>query len=124
MNSAIFALYGIAFALFPEPMAIFVTGSIPESTSALIDMRATYGGLCLAVGVVFALLACKAAMVRTGVVVLAIVLGGMAGTRALGIILDGDPNPLMNLYLATEILVALLAIWALHGLPPDCDADG
>jgi hypothetical protein len=119
LNALVFVVYGIGFVLAPEPLAIFVTGSAPDSTSGLIDMRATYGGLCLAVGLVFALLARDEATVRTGLIAVAIVMGGMAGTRTLGFVLDGDPNTLMVLYLATEILVVVLALWALLALPAD-----
>jgi uncharacterized protein YjeT (DUF2065 family) len=123
LNSVVFVLYGVGFALFPESASQFVTGSAPLSTSGLIDMRATYGGLCLAAGVVFALLARDAATIRTGLVVLVIVIGGMAASRALGFFLDGSPNTLMVLYLATEVLVLLLAIWALRLLPAESAPD-
>ena len=123
LNSAVFVLYGVGFALFPESASQFVTGSAPESASGLIDMRATYGGLCLAVGVVFALLASNAETIRTGLVVLGIVIGGMAATRALGFLLDGNPNTLMVIYLATEVLVLLLTIWAMRLLPAESASD-
>jgi hypothetical protein len=119
LNAIVFVIYGIGFVLAPASLAEFVTGSSPETSSGLMDMRATYGGLCLAIGLAFAWFARHDATVRTGLVVVAIVMACMAGGRTLGFVVDGGPNTLMILYLALEFLVVTLALWALRGLPAD-----
>ncbi len=48
---AVFMFYGTGFVLSPELLSQFVTGTIPASASGLIDMRATYGGISVAVGI-------------------------------------------------------------------------
>lgn len=123
LNALVFVVYGVGFVLAPESLAVFVTGSAPESTSGLIDMRATYGGLCLAIGLAFALFARNDATVRKGLVILTIVIACMAAGRTLGFVLDGDPNTLMVLYLAAELLIVALALWALRALPADPVSD-
>jgi hypothetical protein len=45
-----FVLYGIAFSILPAEMSVLVTGSKPQGPSALVDFRATYGGMTVAVG--------------------------------------------------------------------------
>ena len=113
LNSLFFAVYGLGFALFPEALSTFVTDTTPMSTSGLIDMRATYGGMSIAIGVIFWLLAKETATARLGIIALIIVMAGMASGRLVGILFDGNPNGIMYLYLAAEIVVISLSSWAL-----------
>ena len=57
LNALFFLAYGALFILAPGWAAALVTDTRPGSASGLIDMRATYGGMSLAVGLLFALLA-------------------------------------------------------------------
>ncbi|MEM6583044.1 MAG: DUF4345 family protein [Pseudomonadota bacterium] len=109
-----FLLYGLAFALLPSGMAMIVTGSGPEGVSALIDFRATYGGLNIAVGLVlFYLFTIK--QLRACLVVIIVVLLSMAVTRTIGLLLDGSGNLFMYLFLVLEIVGAALAAIAMRG---------
>lgn len=119
LNAAVFTLYGVAFALDPEAMSQLVTGAAPSAGPALTDMRATYGGMSIGLGVLFALAARSSAGQRLGLAGVLAVMLGMATTRALGIVFDGDPNGAMFAYLAVEIVVAGVAIWALRRAPGD-----
>jgi uncharacterized protein YjeT (DUF2065 family) len=56
LNAVIFIVYGIFYMLVPAAMSTYVTESIPTTSSALIDMRAIYGGMAIAIGIVLALL--------------------------------------------------------------------
>ena len=58
-----FVLYGLAFTIAPFEMAAWVTGDAPGTPSAAIDMRATYGGMSIAVGLTILLLGLRAATV-------------------------------------------------------------
>ena len=51
LAAGFFLLYGLAFSIAPAAVALFVTSSAPTGASALVDFRATYGGMTLAVGV-------------------------------------------------------------------------
>jgi hypothetical protein len=53
VNAALFIAFGTCFIVAPEFFADALTGSEPWTSSALIDMRATYGGMCLGVGLAF-----------------------------------------------------------------------
>ena len=108
-NSLFFVLYGLGFALFPEVLSLFISDTAPMSPSGLIDMRATYGGMSIAVGLIFWLLAKEAATARLGIIALIIVMAGMASGRLVGILFDGNPNGSMYLYLAAEIIIILLS---------------
>ena len=114
LNCLVFLIYGLGFVLFPESLALLITDTVPQSTSGLIDMRATYGGMSLAIGLFLGFLALESATVRLGIISVTLVMAGMAGGRLLGIVLDGNPNGAMVLYLALEILVIILAFVSLR----------
>ena len=105
-------LYGLAFTIFPGGMFLLVTGSEPESTSALVDFRATYGGMTLAVGAALVYLQVNRQF-GAGLVIVILVLLGMAIARILGLLLDGAGNFLMYLFLALELVGSALAFFAL-----------
>ena len=114
LNSAIFVGYGIAFSLAPEAMSTLVTGAAPTTASGLIDMRSTYGGMSIGLGILLGLAARSATSHPLGLRGVVAVMVGMASSRLLGLLVDGDANAAMYLYLALEISVAALAIWALR----------
>ena len=113
LAAGFFLLYGLAFSLVPETMAIFITGSAPTGISALVDFRATYGGMTIAVGLALCYLY-AIAQVRACLAIVAMVLLSMATTRTIGLVVDGSGNFLMYLYLVLEILGGVLAIVAMR----------
>ena len=108
LGSGLFVSYGLLFSFAPVELARLVTGHAPSSPSAVIDMRATYGGMSIALGIILLLLALKEATIRTGVVGLFLVMACMAATRLVGIAVDGDANAVMYAYLALEVVAAAL----------------
>lgn len=114
INAMIFIAYGLGFVLMPETLGQLLVGDAPDTTSAVIDMRATYGGMTIGLGIVFAFLAARAEFVSVGLKGVITVMVLMAGARLLGIMIDGQPNSVMILYLAAEVLMALVATWALR----------
>ncbi len=113
LNAVLFLAYGLGFVFLPEAMSRLVNGSAPTAVSALIDMRATYGGLSVAVGGLLFLLASNRGVVRQGLAGVVLLMAGMAGGRLYGIVVDGAPNTVMYWYLAFEVAMALIALWAL-----------
>lgn len=105
-----FLAYGFMFSLHPELFSNMVTGGVPSTSSGLIDMRATYGGMSIAVGCLMLLLARNRATLKLGLMSVVLVLLGMAAARTLGIIVDGNPNNLMYIYLLAELVPSLVAI--------------
>ena len=114
INALVFIAYGLGFVFFPSTLGLLVTGSAPSTSSGVIDMRATYGGMTLGLGVLFGLLARDPRTVRLGVWGIIVVMICIAGGRVFGMIQDGTPNSIMYIYLAAEILMVILASWALR----------
>ena len=111
LAGSFFVLYGLAFTVEPYGMAYLTTALEPNTISSLVDIRATYGGLFIAVGLVIIYLNQRVSA-QHSLLVVWLVLLCMATTRAIGFIIDGQTNMLMYLYFAAEILGAALAILA------------
>jgi hypothetical protein len=59
ITSVLFVGFGIGAAAAPRELALFITGGAPSIPSAIIDMRATYGGVALGMGLCFGLCATR-----------------------------------------------------------------
>jgi Domain of unknown function (DUF4345) len=112
LNAAFFVVYGLAFVFFPETLGRAITGSAPDTSSGVIDMRATYGGMTVAVGLALAWLGRSESKEAFGLYSIALVMLCMASSRLVGIVCDGDANSIMYAYLAAEVVVLVLALWA------------
>lgn len=108
--AAVFFAFGIAFMALPATLFPLTTETSLPSGPATIDVRATYGGLSLAVGILLSLLVGKPALIRLGLLAVAVLLLCMASGRLLGIFLDGDANVTMYLYLVLEVVTAAVAL--------------
>ncbi|KGD65596.1 hypothetical protein Y5S_00820 [Alcanivorax nanhaiticus] len=113
----VFLAYGVGFVFVPGLLMQQVVGEIPVASSAWIDLRATYGGLSLGVGLLLAVLSMRTETLRAGTLGVVFLMAGMAGGRIVGMVLDGSPNGYMMLYLLLEIVTAALAVWTLRGSP-------
>jgi hypothetical protein len=113
ITAAVFTFYGIGFVVAPELLSQWVTGAIPASASGLIDMRATYGGMSVAVGVLLFVLSSKGGSIENGLLGVIILMLCMASGRIYGIAVDGSANMVMYIYLAIEIGMAGISWWAL-----------
>ncbi|MET2947700.1 DUF4345 domain-containing protein [Vibrio owensii] len=111
LTALFFLLYGAIFAVFPVDMANLITGSSPNSTSATIDFRATYGGAQFAIGLALILVLKIKQDVTLASIIVAITLLSMAFGRPIGILFDGQPNTLMYVYLVAELVFGLLALY-------------
>ena len=78
-----FALYGTAFTFFSIEMASLVTDGSPSTPSGLSDLRATYGGMSIAMGATILVLGSRSELVSLGLLVVAVVLLAMAGASKL-----------------------------------------
>ena len=112
LAAGFFIAYGIVFMLAPVAMSGLVTGSAPEGVSAMVDFRATYGGMTLAVGLAILYLH-RATHTRASLVLVAMLLSCMALGRVIGLIVDGSGNVLMYVYLVLEIAGSALALLAM-----------
>ena len=111
LTALFFLLYGALFAVFPVDMANLITGSSPNSASATIDFRATYGGAQFAIGLALILVLKINQDVTLALIIVAITLLSMAFSRLIGVLFDGQPNTLMYVYLVAELVFGLLALY-------------
>ncbi|MDT0594463.1 DUF4345 domain-containing protein [Glaciecola petra] len=116
VGAAFFLIYGLAFTLIPIEMSSFVTDTSPTSSSGIIDMRATYGGMSIAIGLILVFLAKKDSTVHVAMGMLLWLMLGMAFTRVLGMLIDGNPNTIMYIYLGLELVLAFICgFWLSKG---------
>lgn len=118
INCALFIAFGLGFTFAPALLASVVSGAEPATPSAVIDMRATYGGMALGLATLFWLCARDEQGVSIGIRGVLGVMVFLALSRLLGIVIDGSPNAFMVLLLAAEVVMAVLAVVALRQHTP------
>lgn len=108
-TAAIFTIYGLGFIFLPVQFAEMVTGVSPTTATALTDMRATYGGMSFAVGVLLFVMAAKPELNRLALFAVFILMLAMAAGRSIGLLTDGLGSYMMCAYLILELLAATVA---------------
>lgn len=110
----IYLIIGIWCLFAPIQTSSGVDIQLP-TTTAIVDFRATYGGLLVGIGIFF-IVCLKDTYIRLGLILQALSLGGLAFGRIVGLILDGMPKPLLIYFLIAEIGAVILAIFAIRSL--------
>lgn len=118
LNAIFFVIYGLAFLFMPETILYWVTHSSHNTASAIMDTRATYGGMSLAIGLLLHYFSIKPVYEKLGLIFVILIMGNMALGRSLGMLLDGEPNPVMWLFLVGEIITLLISVWLLKKVEP------
>ena len=113
--------FGLVYLLAPERLT-GPTGFGPLGPSATTDVRATYGGLQIGLGLFLLWAAAREARVRSALVLQAIVIAAVAASRALGLWLDGEATGVLVGALAFEILLTVATVALLRRLPQDASA--
>jgi hypothetical protein len=106
-----FAVFGIAFAAFPHPMAAAVDIQLPTDT-ATADYIATYGGFQIGFAVFLFLCLRRPERVRLGLLASGCAAAGFAVSRGMSILLLTDVRPVLAGVLAFEVTAAAVAFWA------------
>jgi len=112
VNGVLFVGFGLGFIVAPGFFTGLFTGGVLSTPSAAIDMRATYGGLGLGIGIW--LLLCAKENVRVGLLGSLFVLASIILGRIVGLVVDGSPTGYMYIFLGAEVLFLLLVIYALR----------
>jgi hypothetical protein len=81
--------FGAAYLVAPT-LLTDQTGFRDLSAEALTDVRATYGGLQIALGVFLLWSSAQAMRHRTGLLLIAITFLALAACRGIGLLIDGD----------------------------------
>ncbi len=113
LTAFIFLIYGALFVLFPIQLLELVANGAVTSASGVIDMRATYGGMSVAVGFILLLLAKSEETIKVGLMSVFLLMACMAIGRTVGILVDQNPNIMMYVYLALEIIIAVVSAFLL-----------
>ncbi len=119
-----FVGFGLAFTFVPKEVAELVTGTAPSEPSGLIDMRATYGGVAIGMGVFLGLCARRREWTRVGLIFSMLVLAAIGAARIVGIVADGSPNGFMLAFLALEIGSVVLLAFTLGRMKEPSLGDG
>ena len=109
----VFVGVGAAFLLIPARYAQILEISLPTAM-ARMDVRATYGGLELGVGIFLILCAVRRELIRPGLWLLALAIGGFAAGRLVGLFAEGTITRFMMYFLVLELVVTLLAVFSLR----------
>lgn len=117
IDTIAFGLFGLAYVFFPNALEQLVTGGAFESSAAVTDARAIYGGMAFGIASLFWLCAGGSRDVRrVGIVGSALTYGFIAVARIVGIAVDGHAGGLMYTVLSTEILGVVLSVLAVNTL--------
>lgn len=116
VNGILFIGFGLGFMTAPVYFSALFTGAQLTTASAIIDVRATYGGMALGLGIW--LVVCARQHIRLGLIGAFAVLTSIVLARLVGIVLDGGANGFMYAFLAAEVLFLLATSYALRVSSP------
>jgi hypothetical protein len=117
LSALLWLPYGIYCFVRPESLAEAAGVAFTSPTGAT-DVRATYGGLTSALGVLAALGALSPRWTRQALVTLGTACAGFGIARVVGIALDGGASTYTAQALALEFVTLALAAWLLRSGSP------
>ncbi len=106
-------LMGVLY-LFTPGFPTDAAGFGALTPSGLTDVRATYGGFQLGLGAFLLWAAGEASRVRLALVLVGLLFGALALSRAFGLLFDGDVNPFHASAVTTEVALTCLSLYALR----------
>jgi len=114
-----FFIHGLVCFIHPATIGI-ESGLAMPTPGSVIEVRAEYGGLPMALGLFFLAAAMQKIQVRTGLLVMVTALGGYASARVVAVLLSGEVDSYNLAAIAYELISAFLGLWALRRLraPP------
>lgn len=109
VTAAICAAIGLFFMAAPDRAAAAVGIALTNPT-ARIDVQATYGGMCVGLGVWMAACAQRPEWNRVGLIGVGATFGGLALGRGLAMARGTPAEPMMWLFLGIEVAFAVAAV--------------
>ena len=116
LSALLWLPYGL-FCFFQPSYLAEVAGVAASSPTGIIELRAMYGGLEAALGVLAGLALFRPQLLRPALVTLAFVCSGLFLARLLGAGLGREVSTYTALGLAFELISAALAAWCLAREP-------
>ena len=111
-----YLVIGIIFLFDPVYWGSSVDIALPTPT-AIIDLRATYGGCMFAIAVFLFYCLSKESFIKIGLIFQAVSFAGFGITRLAGIVANPPARGIMYYLLIAEILGVALAVYCLSRLP-------
>lgn len=109
------SLLGFGVAIMVAPLDILAKADVVTSgAAAAVELRAFYGGLEVALGVLILICTWKPTRRRDGLWLTLFVFAGLGLTRGFGMLIDEVQTPFLNFALAVELATAAVAAWALR----------
>ncbi len=112
ITAIVYLIIGLMFLIAPVRFVEGIDISL-NSPTAIIDLQATYGGCMFALGIFFLYILKNLILIRVGLVLQILTLGGFAFGRILGILIHGVPKPIIFYLLVAEISGLALAVYCL-----------
>lgn len=108
--------YGL-YCLFNPSLLTELAGITMTSATAVTEIRAMYGGVQIAVGVICLVALFNILMIRPALATMAFVLSGLAVSRAIGLVVDGSATEYTIGALVFETLFAAVTFFFLFKAP-------
>lgn len=108
-----FFIHGLVCFIHPATIGI-ESGLTMPTPSSVIEVRAEYGGLPIALGLFFIAGALRKVQPRSALLVMVIALSGYATARVLAVLMMGAVDTYNGAAIAYELVSAGLGIWALR----------
>ena len=108
----VFFIHGLVCFIHPATIGI-ESGLAMPTPGSVIEVRAEYGGLPMALGLFFLAAALQKIQVRTGLLVMVTALSGYATARIAAALITAQLDPYNAAAIAYELTSASLALWAL-----------
>ena len=112
ITGLVFFVHGLVCFIHPATIGI-ESGLAMPTPSSVIEVRAEYGGLPMALGLFFLAAALQKIEVRTGLIVMLTALTGYATARITAVVITGEIDTYNTAAITYEVTTALLATWAL-----------
>jgi len=101
--------FGVGFLVRPRRFANLIDLRL-DSTTAISDVRAVYGGLEIGLAIFLAWCAVDPTRIQVGLGVTAIVFGAVAASRLVGMFLDRPVTSMTVKIFAAEAATAIIAV--------------
>ena len=112
VTGLVFFVHGLVCFIHPATIGI-ESGLAMPTPSSVIEVRAEYGGLPIALGLYFLAAALQKIEVRTGLIVMLTATAGYATSRILAVAIMGQLDQYNAAAILYEVTTALLSLWAL-----------
>ena len=115
VTGLVFFVHGLVCFIHPATIG-FESGLAMPTMGSIIEVRAEYGGLPFALGLFFFAAAARKIEVRSGLIVMSVVLSGYAISRIAAVFIARGADTYNLAAIGYEATSLLLAIWALRRL--------